>query len=55
MNLKKLSDAKKDLDKANQEIRSPDRSYLVKLGINAQNIKFILNQLDHYSYLMSPI
>lgn len=55
MNLNKIAEAKLDLDKASKEVANPDRSYLIKLGITAENLKFVFNQLNHYSYLMSPI
>jgi len=36
-------------------LRSPDKTGLRMFGINELNLKFMFNQLDQYSYLMSPI
>ena len=55
MHLKKINEAKMDLDRASDEVSNPDRSYMIKLGISQENLKFIFNQLNHYAYLMSPI
>lgn len=55
MRLNRVNEAKRDLNRASQIVRNPDRSNLVKFGINAENFKYIFNQLDHYAYLMSPI
>jgi hypothetical protein len=55
MNLKRVEEAKKNMDWARSAVKNPDRDYLAKLGINAQNFKFIFNQLNHYAFLMKPI
>ena len=55
MKLRRLGEAREDLDRASREVGNPDRSFLVKLGVTAENFKFIFNQLNHYAYLMTPI
>lgn len=55
MNLQKTSLAKQDFDRAAEELRNPDKNYLMQLGLNLDNLKYMFNQLNHYAYLMTPI
>jgi hypothetical protein len=55
MNLQKSNLAKKDFERAAEELRTPDKKNLSQLGLNLDNLKYMFNQLNHYAYLMTPI
>ena len=55
MDLNNGGQAKRDFQIAAALLRSADKTGLRMFGINELNLKFMFNQLDQYSYLMSPI